>query len=153
MSIQLKGGGTREIPARNGVTFWVRPEAYQDVVYATHKMVEMGGDLKMTNVVLGAGVGFSVISRIERWQGVTLPDGSDAPCDDAHKENLFGQRPDLLQDLIRELVRQEAAEAKNLQTSPDGKSTTTRQCAPPVSKSMKKKAGNRRAKRASTTPR
>lgn len=153
MSIQLKGGGTREIPVKDGVTFWVRPEGYQDVVYATQKMAEMGGDLKMTNVVLGAGVGFSIISRIERWSGVTLPDGTEAPCDDTHKTSLFGQRPDLLQDLIRELVRQEMAESKNLQTSPDGKSTTTRPCAPPAGRSTAKKAGTRRAKRAGTTPR
>lgn len=112
------GGGERTL-AVAGLTFRVRPETYMDHARALDFVMRHKDalDEKVRDYVL---VCWSVMQRITDWEGPVLPTGEPAPCDELHKELLFGARPDMLRGLVEALMEQEAEASKNSEPSRDG---------------------------------
>lgn len=103
----------------DGLEFSVRPETYKDFAKSLDDMAKAKGDVDPS--VLGyISQGHSVMSRIVGWKGPVLPDGSEAPCDDQHKDLLFGQHPELLRTIAERVIEQEAEASKNSETSLGG---------------------------------
>lgn len=112
------GYGERTL-AVEGLTFIIRPETYMDHARALdfvqrHKETLDDG---VRDYVL---VCWSVMQRITAWEGPVLPTGEPAPCDEMHKELLFGARPDLIRGLVEALMDREAEASKNSEPSQAG---------------------------------
>jgi hypothetical protein len=126
MSIILTDTETVEV---DGFKFTVRPENYLDVMVAYREARDalqqrgvlpdfaevMSDDARM---LMGrAAVAYTIISRIEAWEGVLLPDETEAPCTQENKLKFFGKRPQTMDNLLTELSNRETSDEKNLQTS------------------------------------
>ena len=56
---------------------------------------------------------FMRMRQIREWKGVALSDGTDAPCTDMNKMWFFAKYPEALEQYLREMADQEAADSKN----------------------------------------
>ena len=102
----------------DGMTFTVRPQTYEDFARAMDYAEKLDiSNENIRNVSIGS---YSLLLRITSWTGVELSDGSVAECTDQNKMALFGQHPDLLNDLARHLGIIKEADEKNLETSQTG---------------------------------
>ena len=114
-TVTLSGGTIIEA---GGMSFTVQPESYPDFVRCmefSRKLQDIDPDL------LNYGVSrYSVMCRIAAWDGPVTPDRKPAPCTEAAKAELFGKRPDLIDEITRKLIEQEASASKNLETSQSG---------------------------------
>jgi hypothetical protein len=115
MPIVLKG--ERKIEA-GGVTFTVRPEKLGDVILGRQAAEAQGLEVSGGSV---AALAFSLLPRITAWDGVSLGDGTPAPCTPENISELFEQEPKIMFELISQAFGNgEASVSGNLQSSEPG---------------------------------
>lgn len=102
----------------DGLKFVLRPRLWSDIV-AGNEQIKQAGIQDLEHRAWGY-MGFSVLSRIKEWEGVELEDESPAPCNEVNKNELFSQRPDLLNELVEKVLKEEGEEEKNSETSHTG---------------------------------
>lgn len=117
MSIRLNSNETRTIIA-GGATFFVAPRSFQAFAQSLGFAREHGGENAEAALILGGG--FEVMSRIVAWDGIEDAAGNPAECTEANKLQLFGERPDLLNEIATQLREIEASAEKNSDPSPAG---------------------------------
>ncbi len=103
----------------DGLTFTVRPETYMDHARAIDLMTQRLKDFSEP-VRFYVLEGLCVMQRIVAWEGPVLPNGGPAPCDDEHKDLLFGAHPQLLRSLIERIAEAEDADKKKSSPSQNG---------------------------------
>lgn len=115
VTLDLNGNRTVEV---DELTFTVEPESFEHFVIGLSKAASKGelDDIARTR----CATLLSLSARISDWTGVGLPDGSAAECNATNKDRLFGQRPDLLFAIERQVNERDESAEKNLPSSPDG---------------------------------
>ncbi len=94
------------------VEFTVGPDRYENIAAAFKFVAEnelftqdMGGRIMYQ---------YKMLRRIKEWKGVTLPDGSEAPCNEQTKMIFFGKFPGILNQVISRMAEAEETDQKNL---------------------------------------
>jgi hypothetical protein len=114
LTIEIEEYGHDKIEI-GGVTFFVRPATAADHMIAVAMASDDGYEnLDEPEGKIASG-NYLAMSRIARWIGPVLKDGTPAPCTMNNKRIFFGNNPHVIIELIGQLRKRQESAEKNSQ--------------------------------------